>query len=60
MTTTLPHHREMALSRYAYDLGVPLPDFLLRLHLCETIAEAMTQIAAGHFQLNGVIFSSMA
>lgn len=52
MPPSLPSHRTLLLSRYAYDLGVPLTDFLVRLNLC-TADLATAHIVAGAFRLNG-------
>ncbi|MBI3229709.1 MAG: hypothetical protein HYZ45_05890 [Burkholderiales bacterium] len=49
----LPAKRTMALAKYAYDLGVMLPDFLQRIHIC-TQEESAAVIASGEFSLNGV------
>lgn len=48
-----PSVRSMALSRYAYDLGVPLPDFLVRLRIC-TEAQTAAVLASGRCRLDGM------
>jgi hypothetical protein len=55
----LPRHRTMALSRYAYDVGVTLPEFLVRLHLAPPTA-ATSLIEDGLFQLDGVVLRDPA
>lgn len=49
----------MALSAYAYDLGVPLPEFLVRLHLCPA-EEALAHIAAGAVRMDGEVLADPA
>ncbi len=46
----------MLLSGYAYDLGVPLTEFLVRLGLCPP-DEARAHIVAGAFRLDGQVLS---
>lgn len=48
----LAAHRTLLLSRYAYDLGVPLPEFLVRIGLCPP-DQACLCIALGSFRLDG-------
>lgn len=43
----------MALSRYAYDLGVPLPDFLVRLGICR-VTQTAAVLASGRCTLDGM------
>lgn len=52
MPPSRPAQRSMLLARYAYDLGVPLTEFLVRLNLCPA-DEARAHIAAGAFRLDG-------
>ncbi|MBE9607915.1 hypothetical protein [Chitinilyticum piscinae] len=59
MSQLLPARRTMALSAYAYDLGVPLPEFLLRLQLC-TADAAPRHIAAGEVRLDDVVLGDPA
>lgn len=48
--------RTVLLSTYAYDLGVPLVEFLVRLRLCSAEA-ALAHIAAGAFRLDGRVLA---
>jgi hypothetical protein len=54
MPPSRPPARSLLLSSYAYDLGVPLPEFLVRLGLCAA-DEAPAAIAAGAFRLDGQV-----
>lgn len=56
MQPSRPAHRNMLLARYAYDLGVPLTEFLVRLGLCASDA-ARAHIEAGAFRLDGQVLS---
>lgn len=47
----------MALSRYAYDLGVSLPDFLVRVHICADKEASTAVIASGKLKLDGVLLT---
>ena len=54
MPPSLPAYRSMLLSSYAYDLGVPLAEFLVRLRLCSA-DEARAHVLAGEFRLDGKV-----
>lgn len=58
-TNNIPTCREMALAEYTYDIGVPLRDFLPRLHLCKA-DEADALIQSGQFKLDGVVLTDPA
>lgn len=55
-TSNIPICREMALAEYTYDIGVPLRDFLPRLHLCKA-DEADALIQSGQFKLDGAVLT---
>lgn len=56
MQPSLPATRNMLLSRYAYDLGVPLTEFLVRLGLCAPDA-ARAHIESGAFRLDDQVLT---